>query len=364
METLRVSKAVPFVAQVTPAGAEDWDQTWAGCDFATYFHSREWAEIWRRFKPDTVVPVPKLLRLSDGTTVLVPCLIQARVGGLLPTHTTSIEGTFGGWISRDPLDPLHTALLTDYVLTCLPGSLSWRLNPYAPHADQVLARVRACAAPLAIKAARAHKVVRSLAAFRQPLLIEDQTHSLDLRPGFDVLFRPQSSSVRKAKKARGAGVKVGIATRLEQWREYYGVYQSSLERWKKDPATGYPWELFEVIYAARSPNVRLWIATLDARIVSGALCFYAKRHVAYWHGSSLAEFFDLRPVNLLMLEAIRDACEQGYGWFDFNPSGHLPGVIAFKESFGARPLDCPVVYVDTPIKRLARALVLGVRGYL
>lgn len=363
MENLRVSKALPFVCKVTPANSEDWDQTWADCDFATYFHSREWVEIWQRYKPDAVVPAPKLVQLSDGTTVLLPLLIQTRARGFLPTYTTSMEGTFGGWISRDPLDPLHTALLTDYLLTRLPGSLSWRVNPYAPHPDHVLSRLRACAAPLVMRMDRAHKVVRTLAALGRPLLIEDQTHCLDLRSGFDALFRPQSASVRKAKKARAAGVKVRIATRLDEWREYYGVYQSSLERWKKDPASAYPWELFEVIFATQSEHVRLWIATLDARIVSGALCFYAKKHVVYWHGSSLAEFFELRPVNLLMLEAIRHACEEGHDWFDFNPSGHLPGVIAFKESFGARPLDCPVVYVDSPAKRLARALILGVHGY-
>ncbi|NEQ84270.1 MAG: GNAT family N-acetyltransferase, partial [Moorea sp. SIO2I5] len=75
-------------------------------------------------------------------------------------------------------------------------------------------------------------------------------------------------------------------------------------------------------------------------MISGALCFYAKKHVVYWHGSSLEKYLNLRPVNLVMYEIVKDSCEQGYSWFDFDTSGGLPGVIAFKKSFGAKPLDC------------------------
>ncbi len=44
-----------------------------------------------------------------------------------------------------------------------------------------------------------------------------------------------------------------------------------------------------------------------------------------------------------MFEAIKDACEKGYSWFDFNPSASLKGVKAFKEGFGAEALKCPIV---------------------
>ena len=40
--------------------------------------------------------------------------------------------------------------------------------------------------------------------------------------------------------------------------------------------------------------VRLWLAELDGQIIAGALCFYAKQHVVYWHGAALTEHFRVR----------------------------------------------------------------------
>ena len=57
----------------------------------------------------------------------------------------------------------------------------------------------------------------------------------------------------------------------------------------------------------------------------------------------MSDYFHLRPVNLLMCEIIKHSCDRGYSWFDFNPSGGHEGVTAFKKSFGAEALPCPVV---------------------
>lgn len=61
-------------------------------------------------------------------------------------------------------------------------------------------------------------------------------------------------------------------------------------------------------------------------------------------------YFQLRPVNLLMYEIIKNCCEAGYSWFDFNPSDRLEGVIAFKESFGAKALPSPVIIIETKLQ--------------
>ena len=96
----------------------------------------------------------------------------------------------------------------------------------------------------------------------------------------------------------------------------------------------------------------LWLARAQGKVVAGALCLHARRHVAYWHGAALEEFFPLRPVHLLMRESMRDAARRGRNWYDFNPSGGLPGVARFKRGFGARPLRVPVVRMRS---RRARA---------
>lgn len=89
------------------------------------------------------------------------------------------------------------------------------------------------------------------------------------------------------------------------------------------------------------------------RSAAGALGFYAKSHVVYWRGAAYSDYFELRPVNLLMYEAIKHACENGYSWFDFNPSGGHEGVKAFKKSFGPTALRADIVSISSMSYRLA-----------
>lgn len=351
------------IASIYSASFEEWDAIWRDCDYSTFFHSREWAEIWQRSTGEDIHLVPEIVLFSDQKKALLPLVYRKRAKGLLNTYTTSMEGTFGGWISTDTLQAEHAALLTNHLLKRVTSNLSWRMNPYDPSLSKIQNAIENKCLSINWAASKSAKFWQSLANFNRPILIPDDTHAINLEPGFSGLFKSQSSIVRKAKKAQKAGVEITFAETVEDWNEYYQVYQSSVERWRKDPSTAYSWELFKDIFEHRSPRVKLWIARYDNKIVSGALCFYSKKHVVYWHGSSLKEYFELRPVNLLMLEIIKDACERGYAWYDFNPSGHMQGVITFKESFGAKPLSCPVIYVDNPIKRIARALLLGTRGY-
>lgn len=352
------------IVDVSPCDRAEWEAVYRACDYATYFHSPEWVDTWHRFRGDQIKPATKRVVFSDGRRAVLPQASNARGKGLLTTLTTSMEGTFGGWISSDELQLEHALALTDYLLAGTGTNVSWRVSPYSPFAAEVLERVRARSAVVDMTGRKRDKLLSCALAWNKPLQVPDDTHALDLTPGFKALYGSQHSITRKAKKARKAGVEIRLAQSEQDWKQYYSVYQSSVERWGNDPGSSYAWELFETIFRLRSPDVKLWVATADSQIVSGALCFYAKRHVVYWHGSSLEKYFELRPVNLLMFEVIQHGCEHGYAWYDFNPSGHMQGVITFKESFGAKPLPCPLVYVDTPIKRGARATLLGLKGYL
>lgn len=158
------------------------------------------------------------------------------------------------------------------------------------------------------------------------------------------------------KQARRGGVTVRLADGVDDWRAYYGAYEDSVRRWGDSTSTVYRWPLFERLAQSDSGSVRLWLAVHGGQVVAGSLCFYAKRHVVYWHGAAHSESFKMRPVNLLIYEAVREACAEGYRWFDFNPSGGLEGVRAFKKSFGTVELACPVVRRETVLLRALRIL--------
>jgi len=310
------------IANVRPASLSEWDMIWHECDYSTYFHSREWAEIWSKYTKRKMFLTPFLVLFSDGKKALLPFSCLKREGlapilmGTTRLYVSSPECTYGGWISADKLDNNHAILLLNLIKKKF-NNLSWRLNPY----DDI--------------------------ALKSGIRISDEgeTHAINLEKGFDVIASNMSKGHRSAvKQAIRNGVSVRISSSIEDWLNYYRVYETSVSRWgNRLLGSKYSWELFHDIFIRNSPNIELWLSIYQDKVISGALCFHSKRHYVYWHGASIETYFNLRPVNLLLYEVIKNACEKGYLWFDFNPSAVLKGVKAFKERFGAQALKCPIV---------------------
>ena len=196
--------------------------------------------------------------------------------------------------------------------------------------------------------------------------LPDVTHSIDLRDGFEVTLRRWSKGHSSAvTKARRSGVIIRAAERAAEWQEYFDVYQDLIRRWGNATSSQYEWQLFTELIKLNPSYVTLWTAIHDGRIVAGALCFYSSRHAIYWHGAALESAFALRPVNLLLFEAIRDASSRSCEWFDFNPSGGHAGVANFKKSFGAVTMSAPVISRSSLSRKILeklQATTAGCRG--
>jgi Acetyltransferase (GNAT) domain len=327
-----------IIDSVSPASDSEWQQTWEACESATYFHSPEWARIWSEYSGGRVRPTPQLVKFSDGARVVLPLSHETKLAGLLNRVVCSPQGTYGGWLNASPLTMSHALLLVDWLTRQQRSSLVWRLNPYDP---------------LCFKAGVIQNVqVKS-----------DETHAirLDKSPdeilkGFKTTYRSQ---IRKA--VQSGQFSVEQATTLADWRAYFEVYQDSLQRWGNKSEDGYAWRLFEGMFKLQSPNVRLWLARHEGRIISGDLCLYSPKHVAYWHGSTLKDYLRTAVSKLLKFEVIKDAHSRGHAWYDLNPSAGLEGVKFFKEGFNAEVLPAPVVYVDTTFKRVIRTCAVSVQ---
>jgi CelD/BcsL family acetyltransferase involved in cellulose biosynthesis len=318
------------VVEIQEAAPSDWDNAWRDCEYATYFHSREWAQIWSAYTGGAMHPAAKVVRFSDQRRALLPFSSAKRHKGLVRDYVSSPGGTFGGWLAGDDFTHDHARALSK--LLTVRWNLVWRLNPYDALALQTYPGNGA----------------------------PDETHALALAEGFEAIqkawSREHAATARNIRKAQREGVQIQMATRPEHWREYYEVYEESLRRWADKASSHYDWKLFEEMLHRRSSQIKLWTAVYDDRVVAGALCFYGTRHVVYWHGAALEQYFHVRPVNLLICEVIRDACAAGFRWFDFNPSGGHEGVKAFKRSFGAVALPCPVISAQTRWSRLVGRL--------
>ena len=116
------------------------------------------------------------------------------------------------------------------------------------------------------------------------------------------------------------------------------MYQDALRRWGERATSRYPFAVFRALGRYDAQRVRLWLVRKSGAIIGGILVLYHNQHAVYWHGAFIAAFFEYRPSNLVHAEAIRDACERGYQWYDFNPSGGHEGVVRFKQSFHPQTL--------------------------
>ena len=323
------------IANIRPATVGEWDSIWQKCLYSTYFHSREWAEIWNVYTKGSTSPTPLLVTFSDGNKALLPLSLQKSYRGVVSTYLSSPAGTFGGWISADELKLDHAILLANY-LSELPGGFYWRLNPYDPLVFQACVKTT----------------------------YEDETHVLDLADGIDASYqcwrRGHSYGVRKARRE---GVTVKLASSLEDWHAYYEAYMDSLRRWGDTASSTYSLELFDEIFRRNSKHTKLWLAVYREKVIAGALCFYAPRHVAYWHGAAIESYFHLRPNHLLVYEAAKHACEEGLSCFDFNPSGGHEGVKIFKRGFRAIGLPSPVVRRQGKMLRVMTIISKVAKGF-
>lgn len=298
------------------AGSKEWDRIWAECEYSTYFHSREWAEIWQSYHDGERRPAAYLLRFSDGKTALLPLAWYSH----LQIYYSTMSTCYGGLIAREQLETGHLDAAITFVREMF-GSLFIRVNPFWDGFDPEFSCWRFQA---------------------------DETEVLSLDVGMVKLVKAWTKGHRSAaSKARREGVAVRQATSRADWHAYFALYEASLVRWGERASSRYRWELFGRMCERNSPNIKLWLAEHDGRTVAGALCLYAGRHAAYWHGAALENSFPLRPVHLLIHEILQHAVDIGCRWFDLGPSGGHEGVRLFKKGFGSVSLSCPWIEVES-----------------
>ncbi len=309
------------ITEKRTASDTEWDDYWGKCEYATYFHSREWSEVWCEYTDGYMRKCPQIYTFTDGVQALLPLTVAGRWP--LTEALLSPAGTYGGWLARpsDQVRSEHIGCLARD-LQKNHGNIVWRQSPIDPLVGN-----------LSVKGMK-----------------KDHTCLIELARDFDALFRTWSKGHRSAvKKSIREGVTVRAAECEKDWEDYYSVYLSSISRWGERVSSKYEKKLFEILYKVKSENVRLWVAEYDGVIIAGALCFYAKNHVDYWHGAAESDFFNLKPAHLLMYTVIKDCCALNKGYFDFNPSGGHDGVDAFKRSFSAERYDSHVYVASSRV---------------
>jgi Acetyltransferase (GNAT) domain len=303
---------------------ETWKRVCATSEGATFFHTDVWAGVIARTFPHWT-PAPVSLEFADGNEMVMP-LMKRR--GLIPAqhyYESMPPGVYGGPIFS------HT--------------------PSEPQLEETLGTLRRF--PSIVVQGNPFVEVRFAEAHQREL----HTHMLDLRPGDRIEKRFRKGHLANISAARRKGVQVTIASTAAEIDDYFAVYQNSLARWGENASGFYPRQLFQNLFALPEygGSVKLWLASYDNKIVAGAWIFYHRHHAVYWHGAMHADYAQLHPVHLMLVEAIKAARAEGFHWFDFNPSGGLAGVEHFKRGFGAEPVPVLSYRRLSPLGKAYRA---------
>lgn len=305
-----------FIKKIRSATPDEWDEIWEQCDYSTYFHSREWSEIWNVYTEGNICPGAKLIVFSDGKKALLALSYQRGLKGLVKKYISSPAGTYGGWISTNGIGIEHATLMVEFLTKKL-GNLIWRINPFDPNLKNI-----------------------DLYSTKP-----DFTQYLNLNNGFDSIYKLWTKGhASAARKARKEGVSIKESGSRKEWEQYFKIYEDSIRRWGNTVSSQYSINLFKAFFKKHCPNIKLWLAYFEGKPIAGALCFYHNHHVVYWHGAALEEYFFKRASILLQYEIIKDACEKKYWWYDFNPSGGHEGVVNFKKSFGTKKMWSNIIH--------------------
>ncbi|HEX5132396.1 MAG TPA: GNAT family N-acetyltransferase [Candidatus Krumholzibacteria bacterium] len=161
------------------------------------------------------------------------------------------------------------------------------------------------------------------------------THVLDLRGGFDTVWRERFDKPRRrrVRRAEEKGVEVRRAGGEADIHGFLQVYRQRLDAW--DSGEGHPERLFhDLVARGGDGRVRMFVAVHAGEVVGGHLNLYHGRSVIAWYGMASAAGDELNAGTLLYAHCIRDACDGGYEDYNLGASLGKESLIAYKESLG------------------------------
>jgi len=313
--------------QVKSVTIQEWREYEESLPDYSFFQLPLWSQVYAFVYPSCEIAT-QLFTFDDGVKVLLP-LVETNYKFGFKSYESLPMGGYGGFL--------------------------WNRKPSANQIRQILKYI------LNIK-------VLSLAIYPNPLewqylrFLQDNgfkarntfTHILELdKP--DILWENLTHSCKKdIKRAQRENLKLteGKFSDLKQY--YYGMYRNSAKRWDMKENGMIPLVFFQNLMLSGRDNVKLFFVEADGEKVAGVIMGYGKGESFQWHAASHYQYENMRPNNFWEWEVIKDAYKRGYKIHNFGASVGLPGVQAFKESFGAVKIDYKYFIYESPLLKLYR----------
>ena len=146
----------------------------------------------------------------------------------------------------------------------------------------------------------------------------------------------KKSVVRLIRQAENADIVIQRSDTWDAVQTYYGLHRETRRRLG---APTQPFRFFRLLWEQVLQQQRgfVLLAYHAGQPIAGALFLHANKMLVYKYGASLAEYWRLRPNNLLFWEAIRWGCENGDTVFDWGRTDlEEEGLRQFKRGWGGK----------------------------
>jgi FemAB-related protein (PEP-CTERM system-associated) len=158
---------------------------------------------------------------------------------------------------------------------------------------------------------------------------------LKLAPDSDsawkALKNKERNLIRKAQKS-DLDVRIGGVEHID---EFYRIFARNM----RDLGTPvYGRGFFESIFDAFPEQTRIFLVEFGGRAIAASITYAYRGHIEVPWASSLREFRDRCPNNLLYWTMIQYAIENRFEIFDFGRSSPDDGPFRFKQQLGAEPV--------------------------
>lgn len=181
----------------------------------------------------------------------------------------------------------------------------------------------------------------------------------------DDLFRSYKHNVRKnINKAIREDV---VISEIRDENELYEFYKMAKYIYEyHNSKMPYTYELYKKIFDYLVPTgaARYTVAKRHDVIMAGGIHFYDchKKEVLNWLTPSYREYQQYRANTLLISEAIKDASERGFDWYNLgaSPAGEK-GLLQFKHNWGAIDRKYLLCYKQCKVLRMYSGLRKALR---
>lgn len=191
----------------------------------------------------------------------------------------------------------------------------------------------------------------------------EPAHILDLSPGFDALWENsfagrQRTGVRKAVK-EGLDVERHFSGKaMNIFADFFA--DNFAEKGRKRVYT----KKFHgaLMDTSREKAVSVYLASQDGETIAAIVILSWSDTVFYWASAYKPGCRAGGANNLLLNQAIKDACAEGRRVFNFGRSTGLSGVMKFKASFGTNPVETRSLLHQSAGYRTVKKIRQGLHG--